>query len=112
MILLPSQAMNTADGPPPVPVVPGQPLPASQAPVFVVTESRVTKVARVFAIVRDVVIITVIVLVLFAASEIMRGIQDVRDIQDGGPGVLDPVPTCVGQSTDQWGTFCPETPGG
>ncbi len=72
-------------------------------PVPVAVESPVTKVARVFAIVRDAAIIALIVVVLVGGSRLLS------ELGDAGTGRgSDPAASC---GTDQWGTFC-EAPGG
>lgn len=105
---------NPADEPPlrplpprrTVPVVPGGVSP-QEVPVLVVGESRWTKVARVFAIVRDILIIGLLAAAIYFGSAILAKVDTADDGVSGIDG-----PACVSPSTDQWGTFCPETPGG
>ena len=107
-----SVAMSSpADGPP---IVPGTPAtlrpmlrPAPEhAAVPVVGESRWTKVARVFAIVRDIALIVVLVFLIYFGTTIMTRLGDAVET---GEGIA---PACESPTVDQWGTFCPETPGG
>jgi hypothetical protein len=106
--------------PPIVPVNPGPTLLSermaalgervSVLPHPVIVESRWTKVSRLFAIVRDMLIIAILAALIFSASSILGRIGYYDPAPTGNPGNIPP--TCPSAATDQWGTFCPETPGG
>lgn len=62
-------------------------------------------VRDVVAIVRDVVIIALVVAALTAG---VSAVQKLRDAYPSEPGLL----PCATPTHDQYGTFCPTTPGG
>lgn len=98
--------------PPFVPWVPGGK--QSPAPIMddeeMIVESKVTKVARVFAIIRDALIILAMAALIYFAGSILSAVKDATtpDGVSGQPDVTD----CASPATDLWGTFCPTTPGG
>lgn len=99
-----------ADQPPIVPVVPGPGVHSAPPPVVVVTESKTTKVARVVGIIRDVAVILILAALVYLGSAIMSHVSGLDGTNDGVSG--DKPSACAVPSTDQWGTFCPETPDG
>lgn len=107
---------DPADQPPLVPVVSGPTGPRVSLPtghpiqIDVHGESRLTKVARVLAIVRDVMVIVVMAAVIYFGSAILARVGDGVQVDDGVTS--GEVPACDSPTVDQWGTFCPETPGG
>lgn len=78
--------------------------------VHVQGESGLTKVARVFAILRDIAIIAIIGAVLWFGSSLVDAIGDAANGADTGPAptATDDLP-CATPTTDTWGTYCPTT---
>jgi hypothetical protein len=70
-----------------------------------VRRSVLEMVRDVVAIVRDVVIIALVVAALTAG---VSAVQRLRDAYPSDPGLL----PCATPTHDQYGTFCPTTPGG
>jgi hypothetical protein len=68
-------------------------------------ESALTKVARVFAIIRDLLIILLIVAALTLGAKIIKGVGD------GLRPAVAPTP-CTAPTVDGFGSFCADTPGG
>jgi hypothetical protein len=105
--LLRSVAMSrSADEPPLVPYVSARPGRPEERVLPIPIESRVTTVARVVGIVRDVLIILFMAAVIFLGFGIAGRIGQADVVSPGS------VAPCDSPTTDQWGTFCPETPGG
>lgn len=72
-------------------------------------ESRLTKVARVFAIVRDLVIILLVVGMLSLGGRLAASL---RNQVDGGVPLPQVSVTCAHPVTDDYGTYCPDAPAG
>jgi hypothetical protein len=77
-------------------------------------ESPVTKVARVFAIIRDAIFIVAVVFAVFA---VVNGCSAFSNAVTRDPGVTAPAEPeqplpCAKPTTDAYGTFCPDAPGG
>lgn len=69
-------------------------------------------VALVVGLLRDVVLIALVVGLMVVGGRIASAVGDAADT-DPAPGVTVPagqVP-CDDPATDEWGTFCPGTPG-
>lgn len=76
------------------------------------TESRITKVARVVGIIRDVLFILLVVGFLILGGRLVAGLQGGVDPRPVAPPTVPAPLPCDDPIEDEFGTYCPITPGG